>query len=101
VADGRVDPEVFAGADAGTAPDAGRPADVEIGASFSAQRLRHLERPRAHLRIDAGEQGEPREEKVRENLPARVEPGRTYERPAVKRVVGVRLRGEGADRDGG
>jgi hypothetical protein len=100
VADGRVDPEVFAGADADTAPDAGRPADVEIGASFSAKRLRHVERPRARVRIDAGERGVPREEKVRENLPPRVEPGRTYERPAVKRTAGVRLRVDGANGDG-
>jgi hypothetical protein len=100
VADGHVDPEVFAGADAETARDADPPADVEIRASFSADRLRHLERPRCRVHTDAGEHGESLDEKVRENLPERVEPGRTYQRPRIRRAVGVRVGAQGANRDG-
>jgi hypothetical protein len=101
VDDRRVKPVVFAGANADTARDAEPAADVEIRGSFSAQRLRHLERPRSRSRVDPGEYGEPREEKARENLPARVEANRTYEHPGMRRMVGVRLRAEGASGDGG
>jgi hypothetical protein len=100
VAEAHVDPEVFAGADAHTPLDDGRAADVEIGASFSAERLRHLEQPRASTRVDAGEHGESLDEKLRENLPERIEPGRSYEDPRIRRTVGVRLRSERASGDG-
>ena len=100
MADGHVNPEVFAGADADTALDAGRPADVEIAASFSAQRLRHLEPPRSRSHVFAGEHGEPLDEKVRENLPARVARGQTNDRPAARWAAAVRLRVEEANRDG-
>jgi len=92
MSDGRVHPEVFAGAATETARDADPRRDVEIAASFSAQRLRHLERPRARIWVSAGGELEKVDDATRKNLPDRVEAGRTYTDVRGRRHVGGRAR---------
>ena len=99
MADGGPNPDVFAGADAGTAREAGPAADVEIDASFSASRLKHLDRPRSQARVESGDEDKAIDETVRENLPSRVTPGRVYENVRGRRTLGVRLGRERADGD--
>jgi len=92
MSDGRGHPEVFAGAAAESAKH-GSP-DIEIAASFSAESVRHTDRPRVHTSVD----GERHDEMMRENLPDRVEPGRVYKDVRLRRSVGARLveKGDGA-----
>jgi len=94
VSEGRARAEVFAGAATETVRDGGTPEDVEIAASFTAQRLRHLERPRTHGRVEGAGELEKLDEVIRENLPERIEPGRGYADVRVRRHVGGRLRAQ-------
>jgi hypothetical protein len=64
-----VEPEVFAGAASETAKDEARERDVEIATSFSADSVRHLERPRVRSRIEASGEVERLDESMREKLP--------------------------------
>jgi hypothetical protein len=98
--DGRGKPEVFAGAAAETAKDTTAERDVEIAVSFSADSVRHLERPRVTSRIEADSEVERLDETARENLPDEVERGRSYRKVRLRRNFGARLveeeRGDGA-----
>jgi hypothetical protein len=96
--DGRGNPEVFAGAAAESAKDTTAERDVEISARFSADSVRHLERPRVRSRIEADGEVERLDETVRENLPNGVKPGRTYRDVRLRRNFGARLvEGERSD----
>lgn len=98
MSDPLVEPEVFAGAGAETARDEDLSWDVEIAGSFSAERLRHVERPSASARV-TGEGGvKTLDDATRENLPASVEVGQTYTGVRGRRHVGGRLRPRGVSR---
>jgi hypothetical protein len=66
--------------------------DVEIGASFSAKKLRFKEKPKTDVEVH----GEPDVDSVieseRENLPEEVEPGVTYRDVHVRWGAAGRLR---------
>jgi len=66
--------------------------DVEIGASFSAKKLRFNKKPETDVEVH----GEPGADSVieseRENLPEEVEPGVTYRDVHVRWGVAGRLR---------
>jgi hypothetical protein len=87
-------------------PDRVEDADVEIGASVRAKRLRFRERPKAKVELH-GEVREPEgrgEPEVtsgseRQNLPAEVEPGVTYRDVRVRWRAAARLDGPGAKQD--
>jgi len=91
MSEGRVSPEVFAGAATETSRPADPPRDVEVTASFSAKRLRHVERPRAQALLSGSDDLEQLDYATRENLPGRLEPGQTYTDVRVHRRVGGRL----------
>jgi len=100
MSEGRGQPEVFAGAAAESAKDTSRERDVEIVSSFSADSVRHLERPRIRSRIEVTGKAERLDETARENLPDQVEPGDVYRDVRVRRNFGARLTaGERADGD--
>jgi hypothetical protein len=96
VRDGRVDPEVFAGARSEVERAEESPPDVEIEVSFSAERVRHVERPRVRTRVHGEPEAETLDETARENLPERVEPGRIYSKVRGRRTLGGRVRDDGA-----
>ena len=100
MSDGRVHPEVLAGAATETSRDGDPPRDVEIAASFSARRLRHLEPPRARTRVSGSGPLEELDGTTRENLPGRVEADRIYADARIRRRVGGRLRPEPVSGDG-
>jgi hypothetical protein len=91
-----LDPEVFAGARSAVEHVEDTPPDVEIEASFSAERLRHGERPRVRTRVQGEPDAQPVDETARENLPEHVEPGRIYRDVRGRRTLGGRLRNDGA-----
>jgi|tagenome__1003787_1003787.scaffolds.fasta_scaffold18727862_2 hypothetical protein len=94
---GRGHPEVFAGAAAESAKDTRAVRDVEIAASFSADEIRHLQRPRVRSRIEVDGKVERLDETARENLPEKVEPGRVYKDVRLRRNFGARLMEEPGD----
>jgi hypothetical protein len=64
-----VRPEVFAGAASETAKDEASERDVEIATTFSADSVRHLERPRVRSSVEASGDIERLDESVHEELP--------------------------------
>jgi hypothetical protein len=82
--------------------DPGDRPDIEIGAAFSAKRLRFKSKPKTHVEFN----GEPRVDSVieseRENLPEEVEPNVTYHDVHVRWGAAGRLRhpSDGDDADG-
>jgi hypothetical protein len=89
-------------------PDRVEDADVEIGASVKAKRLRFREKPKTDVELH-GEVREPEGEgklqttsgSERENLPEEVEPGVTYEDVRVRWRAAARLdpeQGEDSER---
>lgn len=89
-------------------PDGVEDADIEIGASVKAKRLRFHEKPKTDVELH-GEVTEPEGEgklqttsgSERENLPEEVEPGVTYEDVRVRWRAAARLdpkQGEDSER---
>lgn len=89
-------------------PDRVEDADIEIGASVKAKRLRFHEKPKTDVELH-GEVTEPEGEgklqttsgSERENLPEEVEPGVTYEDVRVRWRAAARLdpkQGEDSER---
>ncbi len=72
--------------------DPGERPDIEIGASFSAKKLRFKSKPKTDVEFH----GEPGPDSVieseRENLPEEVEPGVTYHDVHVRWGAAARLR---------
>lgn len=87
-------------------PDHVEDADVEIGASVKAKRLRFREKPKTHVELH-GELHEPAGHgeletasgSERENLPDEVEPGVTYRDVRVRWRAAARLREPGSLED--
>lgn len=77
---------------------AGAGPDVEIEASASARALRALERPRVELSVKGGADVRQDDDGQRENLPRRLEPGRTYRAVWVNRRLAGRLEDSEQDR---
>jgi hypothetical protein len=77
------EPEVFAGAASESAKDVSHVRDVEIATSFSADSVRHLERPRVRSRIEASGEVERLDQTMHEELPGG---GRR-----MRRNIGARL----------
>jgi hypothetical protein len=65
----KVEAEVFAGAASETAKDEATERDVEIAATFSAESVRHLERPRVRSSVESSGVIERLDESVHEELP--------------------------------
>jgi hypothetical protein len=80
-------------------PDRVEDADVEIGASVKAKRLRFREKPKTHVELH-GELHEPEGDgeletasgSERQNLPDEVEPGTTYRDVRVRWRAAARLK---------
>jgi hypothetical protein len=70
-------------------------ADVEIGASVRARRLRFNRVPETEVSFDAA--GDSDSHTERENLPEKVEPGVTYEYVRVRWRGGARIAVRGDD----
>jgi len=87
-------------------PDRIEDADIEIGASVKARRLRFREKPETHVELH-GEVHEPEESgklqttsgSERENLPEEVEPGATYRDVRVRWRAAGRLEEPGTSKD--
>jgi hypothetical protein len=87
-------------------PDRVEDADVEIGASVKAKRLRFREKPKTKVELH-GEVREPDGQgelqtasgSERRNLPEEVEPGVTYRDVRVRWRAAARLDGWGAEKD--
>jgi hypothetical protein len=87
-------------------PDRVEDADVEIGASVTAKRLRFREKPKTQVEIH-GELHEPEGHgeletasgSERQNLPDEVEPGVTYRDVRVRWRAAARLRESGSSED--
>jgi hypothetical protein len=87
-------------------PDRVEDADVEIGASVEAKRLRFRQKPKTHVELH-GELHEPEGQgeiqtasgSERTNLPDEVEPGATYEDVRVRWRAAARLREPGSPED--
>jgi len=77
---------------------AGAGPDVEIEASANARKLRVLERPRVELSVMGGAHVRRDDDGQRENLPRRLEPGRTYRDVWVNRRLAGRLEDSAQDR---
>jgi hypothetical protein len=65
--------------------------DVAIEASVAADEVRHLEVPRVTLRITGTGDAQSDEGGTRQNLPDRVEPGRSYRNVRASRLLAGRL----------
>lgn len=87
-------------------PDRVEDADVEIGASVTAKRLRFRQKPKTHVEFH-GELHEPEGHgelqtasgSERKNLPDEVEPGVTYRDVRVRWRAAARLRESGSSKD--
>jgi len=90
VNDAKDPPAKSARAASATGPREPRP-DVEIEALASARELRALEPPRIKLGVKGGADVRQDDAGQRENLPRRLEPGRTYRDVRVHRRLGGRL----------
>ena len=82
--------ELFAGAASEVGRSREEP-DVLFEGSASAERVRHLERPRTRVRVVGAGVVEEESETDRKNLPERIEPGKTYRGVQVRRRVAGRL----------
>ena len=88
-------------------PDRVEDADVEIGASVKAKRLRFRQKPKTHVELH-GELHEPKGDgevqttsgSERQNLPEEVEPGVTYEDVRVRWRAAARLKEPGSSEGG-
>jgi hypothetical protein len=78
--------------------DPGDRPDIEIGASFSAKKLRFKSKPETDVEVHGEPDAEGVIESERENLPDEVEPGVTYRDVRVRWGVAGRLR-HPSDRD--
>lgn len=66
-------------------------ADVEIGASARAKRLRFEKKPQTKVEFHGSPQIESDSHTERENLPEEVEPGKTYRDVRVRWTAGARI----------
>ncbi|HYH62399.1 MAG TPA: hypothetical protein VD766_11085 [Solirubrobacterales bacterium] len=66
-------------------------ADVEIGATVRAKKLKFNQKPKTEVRFEAGPDGESDSASERENLPSEVEPGVTYRDVRVAWRGGARI----------
>ena len=71
--------------------DEPRVADIEIGATAQARRLRFRRKPEAEVEFRGSPEVESDSHSARENLPDEVEPGKTYRDVKVGWVAGARL----------
>ena len=75
----------------GRRSDEPRAADVEIGVTARARRLRFNRKPEAEVEFRGSPEVESDSHSERKNLPDEVEPGRTYRDVRVGWVGGARL----------
>jgi len=81
----------------GRRSDEPRVADVEIGATARARRLRFNRKPEAEVEFRGSPEVESDSHTERQNLPDEVEPGKTYRDVRVGWVAGARLDDEAVD----
>jgi hypothetical protein len=74
------------------------PADVEIGATVRAKRLRFRGKPKTSVGFEGYPEVESDSHTERENLPEEVEPGVTYRDVEVRWRAGARIRSPRRDR---
>jgi hypothetical protein len=77
--------------------DEPRVADIEIGATAQARRLRFRRKPEAEVEFRGSPEVESDSHTERENLPEEVEPGKTYRDVRVGWVAGARLDDDAVD----
>lgn len=87
-------------------PDRVEDADVEIGASVKAKRLRFRQGPKTHVELhgqlhepEGGGELETASGSERQNLPDEVEPGTTYRDVRVRWRAAVRLKEQASSED--
>jgi hypothetical protein len=71
--------------------DEGQPADIEIGASARARRLRFRRKPETQVEFDGRPEIESDSHTERENLPEEVKPGEVYRDVRVRWTAGARI----------